>query len=58
MCVGNFLRFKHTFSDTRININGYSLLRPDHPNNTKYGGLCLYYKNYLPVIKRTNLPDL
>ena len=55
MCVGNFLRFKHTFSDT---FSDTVILRPDHPDNTKYGGLCLYYKNYLPVIKRTNLPDL
>ena len=58
MFVGNLLSFNHTFSDTRININGYSLLRADHPNNTKGGGVCIYYKNYLLVIKRTNLPDL
>ena len=58
MSVGNFLIFKHTFSDTRINIDGYSLLRADHPNNTKRGGFCMYYKIYLPVLKRTDLPDL
>ena len=58
MFVGNFLRFKHTFSDTRINITGYSLLRADQANNTKCVGVCMYYINYLPVIKRTDLPDL
>ena len=42
-------------SDTRINITGYSLLRADHPSNTKHGGVCMYHKNYLPVIRRTDL---
>ena len=45
-------------SDTRVNINGYSLLRGDHPSNNKRGGVCMYYKNYLPVIRRTDLSGL
>ena len=53
-----FLDSSIDISDTRININGYSLLRADHPSNTKRGGVCMYYKNYLPVIRRTDLSDL
>ena len=53
-----FLDSNLGISDTRININGYSLLRADHPSNTKRGGVCMYYKNYLPVIRRTDLSDL
>ena len=45
-----FLDSSIDISDTRININDYSLLRADHPSNTKHGGVCIYYKNYLPFI--------
>ena len=34
--------------DDNLVISGYNLIRPDHPSNTKRGGVCLYYKNYLP----------
>ena len=30
-------------------ISGYNLIRSDHPSNPKRGGVCLYYKNYLPL---------
>ena len=52
-----FLDSSIDISDTRININGYTLLRADHPSNTKGSGVCMYYKNYLPVIRRTDLSD-
>ena len=32
-----------------MDIDGYNLLRSDHPSNTKPGGVCIYYKNYLPL---------
>ena len=53
-----FLESSIDISDTRINIDGYSLMRADHPSNTKRGGVCMYYKNYLPVIRRTDLFNL
>ena len=31
-------------NDVNIQINGYSLLRADHANNIKGGGVCIYYK--------------
>ena len=37
--------------DDRISIPGYNLLRADHPSNTKRG-VCIYYKDHLPIIKR------
>ena len=40
--------------DDRISIPGYNLLRADHPSNTKRGGVCIYYKDHLPIIKRNN----
>ena len=33
--------------DNRINIAGYSLLRADHSSNTKKGGVCIYYKDFV-----------
>ena len=44
--------------DHRINIAGYSLLRADHPSNTKKGGFCIYYKDFLPLIKKDDITDL
>ena len=33
-----------TNDDVNIQINGYSLLRADHPNKTRRGGVCIYFK--------------
>ena len=35
--------------DENFVISGYNLIRSDHPSNAKRGGVCLYYKNYLPL---------
>ena len=32
-----------------IQIEGYNLVRVDHPDNIKRGGVCIYYKESLPV---------
>ena len=32
-----------------IDIEGYKLIRADHPDNIKRGGVCIYYKESLPV---------
>ena len=44
--------------DEDIMINGYSLLRVDHPSNSKRGGVCLYFKEHLPLIRRNDLSIL
>ena len=36
-------------SDSLLKIDGYNLVRADHPNDTKRGGVCIYYKESLPV---------
>ena len=35
--------------DNVLDIEGYRLVRADHPNNIKRGGVCIYYKESLPV---------
>ena len=31
--------------DENLEIAGYTLIRADHPSNTRRGGVCIYYKN-------------
>ena len=38
-----------TITDSLLEIDGYNLVRADHPNNIKRGGVCIYYKGSLPV---------
>ena len=38
-----------SISDNLIDIKGYNSVRADHPDNIKRGGVCVYYKEYLPV---------
>ena len=35
--------------DDNLEIPGYDLFRADHPSNTKQGGVCIYYRNSLPL---------
>ena len=35
--------------DDNLVISGYNLICSDHPSNTSRRGVCLYYKNYLPL---------
>ena len=42
-------------NNLQLNITGYNLLQYDHPSNIKRGGVCMFYKDYLPVIKRDDL---
>ena len=41
-----------------ININGHTLVRSDHPSNTEHGGIAIYYKSHLPVIRRNDISSL
>ena len=36
-------------NDKDLMIEGYNLIRSDHPSNTKRGGICIYYKESLAV---------
>ena len=44
--------------DSRLSLNGYSLLREDHPSDTKRGGVCVYYKDYLPLTRKYGMSTL
>ena len=37
------------FDDNNLEIPGYYLIRVDHPSNSKRGGVCVYYRNSLPL---------
>ena len=52
-----FLNSDTDICHTRKNINGYSLLQANHPSNTKHGGVCMYYKEYLPLTRRNDFPN-
>ena len=38
-----------TVDPNNLLINGYNLLRADHPDNVKRGGVCLYYRENLTL---------
>ena len=38
-----------TFDDDNLDIPGYIMVRVDHKANSKRGGVCMYYKNCLPL---------
>ena len=53
-----YLLETYLYSSTRsniIDIEGYKLVCSDHPDNIKRGGVCIYYKESLPV-RVINLP--
>ena len=56
----DFICLSETYLDSTIqnnltDIEGYNLVRADHADDTKRGGVCIYYKESLPV-RVTNLP--
>ena len=45
ICLSDtFLDSTIPLNDERLYINGHSMIRADHPSNTKRGGVCKYYK--------------
>ena len=38
-----------TIPDSLLETDGYNLVCADHPNNIKRGGVCIYFKESLPV---------
>ena len=50
ICISEiFLDSSHSYGDHSLKLEGYELIRADHPNNTKRGGVCIYYKEHLPL---------
>ena len=53
-----FLDSTISSEDPRLAIEGYKLFRCDHPSNLRRGGVCMYFKDHLPLAIRTNLTTL
>ena len=59
VCLSDtFLDSSISSDEDIINTAGYWLSRADHPCNMKKGGVCNYYKNFLPLIKKDDITDL
>ena len=39
-------------NDDRILIDGYNLIRAGHPSDSERGGVCIYFKENISLIKR------
>ena len=44
-----YLNSGNSPDDDTLEISGYNLVRSDHQFNSKRGGVCIYYENYLPL---------
>ena len=53
-----FLNSSIQNDDDRIKIDGYNLIRSDHPSDSKKGGVCIYYKEHISLIKRDDICTL
>ena len=50
LCLsGAFLDSTIDLNDGNINIAVYSILKADHPSNSKRGGVCIYFEQSLPL---------
>ena len=53
-----FLDSNHPSDDQRLGLQGYAMIRSDHPSNTKRGGVCIYYKDHLQFVRRDDITRL
>ena len=59
ICISEtFLDSDYSNDDQRLSPLGYAMIRCDHPSNTKRGGVCLYYKEHLPFVRRDDITSL
>ena len=50
LCLSEtFLNSDISCDDNNLQLPGFDLIRADHPSNTKRGGVCIYYRNFLPL---------
>ena len=58
-CLGEtFLDSSISSENPRLAIEGYNLFRCDHPSNLRKVGVCLYFKDHLPLALKPNLTTL
>ena len=55
LCLSQtFLNSDISCDDKNLQLPGFDLIRVDYPSNVKRGGVCIYYRNLLPL-KLTNI---
>ena len=53
ICISEiFLDSDYSNDGQMLSLQGYAMIRSDHPSNTKRGGVCLYYKEHLAICKK------
>ena len=45
----SYLNSDTSSNDNNLNIPGYNMPRADHPSGNRRGGVCIYYKESLPI---------
>ena len=59
ICISeSFLDSSYSSNSHELKLQGYELIRADHPNDTKRGGVCIYYKDHLPIKQRNDISTL
>ena len=59
ICISEtFLNSDYSNDDQRLSLQGYDMIRSDHPSNSKRGGVCIYYKEHLPFVRRDDITFL
>ena len=59
ICISEtFLDSEFPNDDPRLRLKGYEMLRSDFAGNSKRGGVCVYYKEDLPLVERSDLSTL
>ena len=53
-----FLNSSLNSEDDRLKIEGYNLIRSDHPRDSKKGGVYVYYMEHIPLVRRDDLCTL
>ena len=54
VCISEtFLNSDYSSDDPRLSIQGYTMIRSDHPSNSK--SVCIYYKEHLSFVRRNDI---
>ena len=53
-----FLNSSISSDDNRIPIDGYNLIRSDHPSDSKKAGVCIYYNKHIPLVLQDDINTL
>ena len=58
ICLSETFLDSSNENDENLSINGHDMFRCNSPNNSKRGGVCIYFKESLPFSKRDGLSSL